>query len=298
VSVNGVEYPTYKELREFTENYEGKELPLKVLRKDANGVEETLTVTAAPHRPKGSDRALIGIIPVLDFDHPVVAKTIATEDGPPKLDIPRGAVITAVEGKKVSNFYDIIREINNHMGKRIKIDFLDGSTTGSVVLEVSGGEKSITVKSALAEFIPFEELKRTYKASGPIDAITMGYRRTVMFIAQTYLTLKRLVGGVISPKNLMGPVGIITLSYRVVAEEPLIKYLYFLGLISAAIAVFNLLPLPPLDGGLIALLLVEKIKGSALSQRTQGIIAYTGWAIIGTFLLYVTFNDIVRSFFS
>jgi len=61
--------------------------------------------------------------------------------------------------------------------------------------------------------------------------------------------------------------------------------------------VFNLLPLPPLDGGLIVLLLVEKIKGSALSERTQGAIAYAGWVLIGTLLIYVTFNDIVRNFF-
>jgi len=112
------------------------------------------------------------------------------------------------------------------------------------------------------------------------------------------LTIKRLIGGVVSPKHLMGPVGILAFSYRIVAEQPLVDYIYLLGLISAAIAVFNLLPLPPLDGGLIALLLIEKIKGSALSERVQGAIAYTGWAIIGTLILYVTFNDIVRNFFS
>jgi len=96
----------------------------------------------------------------------------------------------------------------------------------------------------------------------------------------------------------MGPIGIITFSYRIVAEQQLVYYVYFLGLISAVIAVFNFLPLPPLDGGLVVILLVEKIKGSALSEQVQGVIAYAGWALIGTLFLYVTFNDIVRSFFS
>jgi len=141
-------------------------------------------------------------------------------------------------------------------------------------------------------------IRDSYKADGPIDAVVMGYRKTVMFVAQTYVILRRLIGGLVSPKNLMGPVGLITLSYRIVAEQPLIYYVYFLGLISAVIAVFNFLPLPPLDGGLVVLLLVEKIKGSALSERVQGIIAYVGWALIGTLILYVTFNDIIRSFFS
>jgi membrane-associated protease RseP (regulator of RpoE activity) len=46
------------------------------------------------------------------------------------------------------------------------------------------------------------------------------------------------------------------------------------------------------------LLLVEKAKGSTLTERVQTIIAYAGWALILTLILYVTFNDIVRSFFS
>ena len=122
--------------------------------------------------------------------------------------------------------------------------------------------------------------------------------RRLFSYAQTYVTLKRLVSGLVSPKELMGPVGIVTFSYRIVSEQPLIYYVYFLGLISACIAVFNFLPLPPLDGGHIVLLTIEKIKGSALSERTIGMVAYAGWVLIGTFFLYVTFNDIVRSFFS
>ena len=140
-------------------------------------------------------------------------------------------------------------------------------------------------------------MKRIYKATGPIDAVAMGYRKTVMFITQTYLTLKRLVAGALSPKNLRGPVGIFNISYNIVSKSPLIYYIYFLGLFNAMIAVFNFLPLPPLDGGLIVLMFVEKIKGSALSERTQGIIAYAGWVLIGALFLYVTFNDIVRVIF-
>jgi regulator of sigma E protease len=101
----------------------------------------------------------------------------------------------------------------------------------------------------------------------------------------------------VSPKSLIGPVGILAASYTIVSERPFVYYAYFLGLISACIAVVNFLPLPPLDGGLVVLLVVEKIKGSALSERTQGIIAYAGWVLIAGFFLYITFNDVVRTFF-
>ena len=299
VAIGDIDNPTYSEMRDVTEKYEDKELPVRVLRTNADGAEETFTITVKPRKPAGSNRVLIGIGVALDAEHPIVAKTINAEGGPPKLEIPSGARITAVDGAPVSTFYDIIREIRKYSSERITIDWrLNEETAGNVALEVGSDGEYITVKSAFVEFIPFEDLKRTYKAGGPIDAVVMGYRKTVMFTAQTYVTLKRLIGGLVSPKNLMGPVGIITLSYRIVAEQPLVYYVYFLGLISAVIAVFNFLPLPPLDGGLIVILLVEKVKGSALSERAQGAIAYAGWALIGTLILYVTFNDIVRSFFS
>jgi len=299
LAIGDVENPTYCEMRSVTEASKDKELPIQVLRSSAGGAEKTLTVMVTPKKPAGSDRVLIGIGVVLDAEHPVVAKIIDAEGVRDRLDIPRGAAITAVDGAPVSNFYDIIREIRRYNGERITINWrVDEQIAGSVALNVDKNGEGITVKSDFSEIIPFDDLKRTYKAGGPIDAIVMGYRRTVMFVAQTYVTLRRLIGGLVSPKNLMGPVGIITLSYRIVAEQPLIYYVYFLGLISAVIAVFNFLPLPPLDGGLVVLLLVEKIKGSALSERVQGIIAYVGWALILTLILYVTFNDIVRNFFS
>ncbi|HUU17404.1 MAG TPA: site-2 protease family protein [Sedimentisphaerales bacterium] len=301
LAIGDVENPTYSEMREVVEKHEDKELPVRILRANSDGTEEALTVTVKPKRQADKDRVAIGVFLTLDEKHPVVAKTIDAEGGPSRLAIPSGAAITLVDGTPVSSFYDVIREIRKYSGQRISIEYrLNEEIAGNVVLNVETNEESVTVKSAFSEidFIPFAKLERLYKASGPIDAVVMGYRRTVMFVAQTYVTLKRLIGGLVSPKNLMGPVGIITFSYRIVSEQPLVYYVYFLGLISAVIAVFNFLPLPPLDGGLVVILFVEKIKGSALSERVQGVIAYAGWALIGTLVLYVTFNDIVRSFFS
>jgi len=299
--IGQVTCPTYEEFRATVRENEDKELAIEVLRAGADGVEGSHTIRVTPRLNEDANEARIGIAfsSLFDSEHPVVAKTIAVDGGPAKLDIPRGALITAVNGVVVSNFYDVIREVKRHAGQRVTIDYrLNENTTGSVPLEVGADENSFAVKSTFAEVIPFDRLEKPYKANGPVDAVVMGYRRTVMFVAQAYVTLRRLIGGLVSPKNLMGPVGIITFSYRIVAEQPLVYYVYFLGLINAVIAVFNFLPLPPLDGGLVVLLLVEKIKGSALSERVQAIIAYGGWALILTLILYVTFNDIVRSFFS
>ncbi len=298
VAAADIEYPTYKELREVTTQHEGELLTLKVLRTDANNVEQTLSVSVKPRRIPGEERVIIGFQPGLDAGHAVVAKAIATE-GNPGLDIPRGARIISVNGKAVTSFFDIIAEIRPWEGPSITLQYqIAGAVEGGVTVPTSQIKQALMIRAELAEPVPFQRLERLYQAKNPIDAIAMGYRRTLGFIAQTYVTLTRLVGGLISPENLMGPVGIITLSYRIVADQPFVNYAYFLGLISATIAVVNFLPLPPFDGGLIVLMLIEKVKGSALTERTQGIVAYAGWVLVLVLLVYVTFNDIVRSFFS
>jgi len=299
VAIGNVNNPTYAELRDVTTKYKDMELPVTVLRTDPNGVEREITATVIPKQPQGSNEVYIGITPVLDAAHPIVANTIAVENGPEKLEIPRGATVTSVDGTPVSNFYDIIREIKRYPGERITIEWrIDEETAGNVAVNIDKDVKFITVEPVFPKIgiIPFERLKKLYDADGPIEAIVMGFRKTTTFIAQTYVTLKRLLTGLVSPKNLMGPVGIMSISYEIVAKQPPVYYVYFLGLISAVIAVFNFLPVPPLDGGLIVLLIIEKIKGSPISERVQTILAYTSWTLILALLIYVTFNDILRFF--
>jgi regulator of sigma E protease len=297
LAIGDVDFPSYEQMRNVTVEYEGKGLPVEVLRTD-NGAQQVVTVSVVPKRQALGKKVMIGVGVTYDLEHAVIAGTVSLEEGSAALEIPTGARITAVDGASVSDFFDIAREIKKYTGQRITIDYrLNEKVAGAVFMNVPE-EDVYTVEATIAEPIPFKPLEKIYKANGPADAVVMGYKKTVMFVAQTYVTLRRLIGGLVSPKDLMGPVGIMTLSYRIVADKPLVYYVYFLGLISAAIAVFNFLPLPPLDGGLVVLLLVEKIKGSALSQRVQTIIAYAGWTLIGTLILYVTFNDIVRSFFS
>ncbi len=296
LAVGDINNPTYQELTDTATEYKDKELPVKVLRKDADGNEQELTVTVTPKQPAGSSKVLIGIVPVLDAAHTVVAQTVDVGDELEKLIIPRGAVITDVDGTKVDSFYDVIREIRKYKGERITLNWrVDKEEAGNVVINVKEDDSAfITPRSSFAEHIPFGLLKESYKADGPFHAIVMGYRKTYNFIAQTYVTLRRLVTGMVSPSNLMGPVGIMRISYRIVADQPPIYYVYFLGLINAVIAVFNFLPVPPLDGGLVLLLIIEKIKGSAISERTQTIIAYTTWTLILFLVVYVTFNDLTR----
>jgi regulator of sigma E protease len=306
VKIADTEYPTYAQLREITESYEDQTMPITVLRKTQDGSEKLITVTTTPNRIPGSDppRVTIGIFPILDMEHPVVADTISVEDGPEPLEIPQGATIVAVDGEKVANFYDIMRIIRKNHGQRISMDYRIGADGGGVSLNIPASDNYITTEADFAPpvpagfvptaYVPFEYVTETYKADGAVVAIKMGLKKTYMFVAQTYVTLQRLISREVSPKTLVGPVGIVTMSYKIVASQSLTYYVYFLGLISSIIAVMNLLPLPIVDGGLIVLLIVEKIKGSPISRRTQEIISYIGLVFILALFLWLTYNDIIN----
>src|SRR4030042_735572 len=70
LAVGDVPNPTYKELRDTVAGSKDKELPVTVLRVDANGIEESLTVLVTPRQAEGDDRVLVGIVPVLEAEHP------------------------------------------------------------------------------------------------------------------------------------------------------------------------------------------------------------------------------------
>ena len=293
LNVGGVEYPTYTELRSVTTEHKDKEMKILVLRKDENDKPQEVELTVTPRQQytrTGNGPVHVGIIPILDAGSPVVAKTIPVK-GATKLEIPAGATITTVDGEIVNNFFDVMRIIRKNQGKKIKIDYTANDRVGGITLDIpTGHDNFITVKSDFEKFVPFEPLRENFKAKGPVEAIGMGLQKTKMFIVQTIITLKRLFTGAVSPTTLSGPLGIVTASYTI-ASTSMSYYIYFLGLISSCIAVMNLLPLPVVDGGVIVLLLIEKIKGSPLSQKVQGIISYAGVAFILALFGWLLFND-------
>ena len=200
IAAGQIDNPTYKEIRDMTNDNEGKVLPLKVLRTDANGVEQVVAVSVKPKRERQGGRVVIGFVPALDAKHAIVAKTISIENGVPPLDIPRGARIVAVGDKPVSSFYDIIEQVRQWGNQPVTLRYqLDGAAEGGVSLQVAQAQRPITVRSVPAEDVPLRSLEQLYRATGPVQAIAMGYRRTVMFIAQTYVTLKQLLSGLIRP---------------------------------------------------------------------------------------------------
>jgi len=108
-----------------------------------------------------------------------------------------------------------------------------------------------------------------------------------------FTALGSLVRGV-GVRDLGGPIAIAQVSVQA-ARGGIETLLLLVALISINVAVFNLLPIPILDGGQIVLNILETIKGSAFSTQTRERILKTGLVIIGLTFVLVMFNDISRN---
>ena len=261
-----------------------------------DGDYKNITTTVKPWKAKDG-QVIMGVGILLDMENAIVARTIDA-DGFDKLEIPAGARITKVAGVEVSSFYDVVEAIRERSGERVGVVYrVDEKIAGSVAINIDAVASGIKAESMFTAYAPLKNLKWTFKASGPFNAVAMGYKQTLKFVSSSYATIKALLTGSVSPKNLMGPVGIIAFSSQIIAERDIVDYLYFLALINALIAVFNFLPLPILDGGHIILLIIERVKGSPLNYKVQEIITYAGLILIGGLFLYITGNDIIRVIF-
>ena len=115
---------------------------------------------------------------------------------------------------------------------------------------------------------------------------------------QTFATINALIHwrqtGV-QPKDLSGPPGILAL-LAVEVKTDVRLALKFMVLLNVSLAIFNLLPIPVLDGGHIAVAIAEKIRGRPLSARLQGYMTAVFAAVLICFMLYVSYNDISKRF--
>lgn len=282
--------PTYQELRQTTTTYAEQDLKLTVIR---NG--ELVEATVVPKVGKDG-RAVIGIGVGLDVDN-VIAAAVADANTSQIGSLPRGAEIVSIAGEGVNNFFDIAAALEKNRGKTVKIVYRSALDEKQIDYTVEEYGEILAVSPITAYDLPFKPLQKLYRADGAVEAMKMGTRKTVEFIAQTYMTIKGLIVGNISPKSLMGPVGMIAMSSKIIAEKNYIQYLNFMGIISACLAVMNFLPLPILDGGLVLMLIIEKIKGSPVHTKIQEWLVYIGLALIGGLFVLITYNDILRVFF-
>jgi len=110
----------------------------------------------------------------------------------------------------------------------------------------------------------------------------------------TFSVIGKLLKGQMSIRSISGPVDIARISGQA-ARSGFANFIYIMGLISLQLGIFNLLPIPMLDGGHIFILLIEAIRRKDLSAKLKERIATIGFFLLMTLMTLVIISDILKN---
>ncbi len=164
---------------------------------------------------------------------------------------------------------------------------LEGGRT--VTLSPVPGEGAFVPERGL-RFAPHQEF---LQADSLGEAVAWGGQETRDSLTMVLRFLKGVGTGQVSPGGVVSPFGLLFIAYMV-ASQGLGKYLLFLSLLSANLAVVNFLPIPVLDGGHMVFLLYEGIRRKPPSVKVFTVLTYIGLALILSLLLFAMWNDVSR----
>jgi regulator of sigma E protease len=210
-----------------------------------------------------------------------------------------GDEIIAVNGTAITDFNQLQQRTAQHLGESMLLTVRRAGAEVAVRVQVQTVEENgrrtgrIGIASLRGAGLPASMVRHT--KVGPAQALAMGATEAWRMTALQARVFWRMVQGHVSLKNLSGPLTIAEFAGDTARSGPA-EFAGFIVLISLSLGFLNLLPIPILDGGQIVYQLVEWIKGSPLSERTQAVGQQVGIGLLVLMMGVALFNDILRQF--
>jgi regulator of sigma E protease len=205
--------------------------------------------------------------------------------------------VLSVDGERIDSWEQWVKRVraSPETPLKLRIGRADGEheleLTPARVRQADGTEVGQAGVTAVIPEWP-EELLRMERY-GPIDAWQPALAQTWSLTAFTIDSVRKMIEGLISPKNLSGPITIAKVA-AASARSGLEAYVSFLALLSISLGVLNLFPIPVLDGGHLLFYLIEAVKGSPVSERVQMLGYQVGLVILVGVMVLALYNDITR----
>ncbi len=209
----------------------------------------------------------------------------------------RGDVILSADGESLEAFEDLRRVVLASESRTIPMEVWRGGET--IALEITpierdtgdgdgGFERRVMIGVAgAALYMPATETPM------PWTAIGLGAERMVNVITQSLNGLRHIIIGTIGAENLQGPLGIAQISGET-AQQGFLSFILLIGVISTAIGMLNLFPIPVLDGGHLVAFAIEAIRGRPPSPAVMQVAMSIGLGLILLLMVFATYNDIMR----
>ena len=262
---------------------------LSYIDKDNNGNPIEVTKSADISHwnfdiEKESSITAFGLLPKTLEVYPIVSK-IVPKSAAEKAGLQVGDEIISYNNHLYTNWNDFSAEIKKANAMVLKIKRGNSEIYLDLIPTVQKNGEGV------AGLYPSSEA--VVKQYGFLEGLGKSIEQTVLTTKITVSSLYQLITGVIGLKHLSGPITIAK-SAGQTASYGFTSYLYFLAFISISLGVINLVPLPILDGGQLVFLLLEKIKGKALSEQTQERLFRIGFFLLILIMGIALFNDFLR----
>ncbi len=283
VRIDGTENPTWEEIsiKEIASAY--KTIPVTVERA---GKRIELSVT-----PVLDDRVGVGSAGWVQRSQIQVANVTA---GMPadKAGLRRGDLLITVNGQPIQSPYRLQEIIKNSNGKAVSVEFAreHARQTVTVTPELSATQGQQRWMIGVEPQVKLEII--TTKLSLPA-----AFAESVRQNAQSGMLIVQFLKGMLerrmSPKSLEGPIGIARLSGDAAREGPT-AFILLMAMVSLNLAIFNLLPIPILDGGVILMLLVEMVMRRDINVVVKEAVFKVGFVFLMAVVMFVLYSDISK----
>ncbi len=302
VAINGAQVTSFEEMviSLIDAVISTKEVDVIVLR---NGTRYTVQLQVSSELAKlkepNSLLSGLGLKPWRPDYSPQVARLTAGAAAE-QAGLKNGDIILKVDSKVLRNSEELIKYIQQRPKETVEL--LISRDNNELRKPVNVGEKLINeqkigiIGSSLRppqEMIDSLQVRRRF---GFVDSFKEACASTYAMSALSLKMFKEMLKGNVSVKNLSGPLSIAEqASYS--AQSGADQFIKFLALISIALGIVNLLPVPMLDGGQIVFNVIELVKGSPVSERSELVFQQLGVLCIFLIMGLAIFNDIERLLF-
>ena len=220
------------------------------------------------------------------------------EDSPAaRTGLQSGDRIISADGVPMAKWMDWVEYIRARPGQVVSLEYeragnlLTGEITPEKITDQNGAEIGRVGVSVAFPEMP-EELVRKFDR-GPLEAAGAAVVRTWELVGFTLNSIKKMIMGLISPKNLSGPITIAKVA-SASAKSGLESYIGFLALLSVSLGVLNLLPIPVLDGGHLLFYTIELLAGRPVPEKIQALGYQVGLFLVLGMMMLALDNDFTR----
>lgn len=227
------------------------------------------------------------------------ARVEAVDAGGPaeRAGLQAGDLIVGIDGRVIQDWRDLVQELQSRANQQVQLEIQRGAQRQSLLVAVEEMDRDglkvgrIGIQGSQPDPVPAEMYARTQY--GPIGAISVALHKTWDMSALTLRMLWKMLQGVVSPKNISGPINIAQYA-GVSASIGVTAFVSFLAVISISLGIINLMPVPMLDGGQLLYHFAELVTGRPLPEKVQIIGHQIGLLLLVLLMTFAFYNDIAR----